>query len=90
MTPRSISTLAASQPNLGRAKGAVFGRALTARLMGAYAPTYPGMRLSRVWWHELTLSEKVKSVFGTAKRVVLKGLLRPEGAEVLDEISNGD
>ncbi len=75
---RSVDTLAASQPNLERTKGAVFARCLTVRAVGGYAPIYRGGALHRVWLRALTPIAKVKSVAGTLKRVLKRRLLRPE------------
>ncbi|MEP4147476.1 MAG: Coenzyme F420 hydrogenase/dehydrogenase, beta subunit C-terminal domain [Halioglobus sp.] len=84
LEPRSIKTLAASQPNLERTKGAVFARCITAKVMGAAAPKYPKAALHRVWWHALSPKEKLQSVVGTLKRLLGKGLLRSERAELLE------
>ncbi|MEP6389962.1 MAG: Coenzyme F420 hydrogenase/dehydrogenase, beta subunit C-terminal domain [Halioglobus sp.] len=84
LEPRSVKTLAASQPNLERTKGAVFARSLTARMMGAAAPKYPNAALHRVWWRALSPVEKLQSVIGTLKRLLGKGLLRSERAELLE------
>jgi coenzyme F420 hydrogenase subunit beta len=75
---RTLQTLAASQPNLERTKGAVFARCITARLVGAAAPVYRGGAMHRVWWRALTPVAKLKSVLGTLKRIFRKGILSPE------------
>lgn len=77
---RSVETLAASQPNLEQTKGAVFGRCLSARAVGAAAPTYKGGALHRVWWRALTPLAKTQSLLGTIKRVIKKRLWVPERA----------
>jgi coenzyme F420 hydrogenase subunit beta len=81
--PRNVGTLAASQPNLERTKGAVFARCITARLVGAAAPVYRGGAMHRVWWRALTPVEKLKSVLGTAKRIFRKRIHVPENAHGL-------
>ena len=83
LEPRSLATLAASQPNLEQTRGAVFGRCMAARAVGAAAPRYRGARLHRVWWRALTPLAKLQSLAGTLKRVLKKGLLRPERATLL-------
>lgn len=83
LEPRSIQTLAASQPNLERTRGAVYARCLTARLVGAAAPRYRGAGLHRVWWRALTPADKLRSVAGTLKRLFSKGLLRKEHADLV-------
>ena len=77
---RTLETLAASQPNLERTKGAVFARCITARLVGAAAPVYRGGAMHRVWWRALTPVTKLQSVLGTLKRIFRKRILLPEMA----------
>lgn len=86
---RSLATLAASQPNLEQTRGAVFGRSLTARLAGMGAPRYRGAGLHRVWWRALSPVAKFRSIAGTLKRLMRKGLLRSERAALL-EVSGHD
>jgi coenzyme F420 hydrogenase subunit beta len=80
---RSVATLAASQPNLERTKGAVFGRCLTARVIGAAYPLYRGGALHRVWWRALSPVAKAQSLIGTIKRIFRKRILQPERAREL-------
>jgi coenzyme F420 hydrogenase subunit beta len=81
---RSLATLAASQPNLEQTRGAVFGRCMSARIAGADAPRYRGAGLHRVWWRALSPLDKFRSVAGTLKRLLRKGLLRSERAALLE------
>lgn len=69
--------LVASQPNLARARAAVWGRTWTLRLVGQPAPKYRGMPMAGAWWRHLTLREKVGSTLGTVRRVVRRRLWRP-------------
>lgn len=80
---RSLEELKASQPNLERVRGAVFARNIVARALGAAAPSYAGSRLGQVWIRALSPTEKLKSVTGTVKRLITKGLLRPEQAKII-------
>lgn len=80
---RTVKTLAASQPNLERTKGAVFARCLTSRAVGAAAPVYRGGALHKVWWRTLTPLGKVRTVLGTLKRIFIKRVTAPEGAVAL-------
>ncbi len=68
--------VAASQPNLLKTRGAVWGRVLVTRLFGAAAPRYHGMALFPTWWKRLTPREKLSSLLGTVKRTFKKGLRR--------------
>ena len=81
---RTVQTLAASQPNLERTRGAVYARCLTARMVGAAAPRYRGAGLHRVWWRALTPKAKFQSFAGTLKRLLGKGLLRNERAALIE------
>lgn len=73
--------LPASQPELLKTRGALFGRILTTRLMGAAAPRLRGFAVFRFFRSELTLKEKAQSFYGTLKRVFTKRLLRRQRSE---------
>ncbi|MFQ5654569.1 MAG: Coenzyme F420 hydrogenase/dehydrogenase, beta subunit C-terminal domain, partial [Planctomycetota bacterium] len=68
--------LPASQPNLLRTRGAIWGRLLVCRWMGAAVPRYLGVPALRFWWSELGLREKAQSIYGTVKRVIVRRLRR--------------
>ncbi|MBW3547422.1 MAG: Coenzyme F420 hydrogenase/dehydrogenase, beta subunit C-terminal domain [Actinobacteria bacterium] len=68
--------LPASQMNLLRARGAVWGRVLTCRMMGVAAPRFRNIPTFAVWWHHLTPGQKAQSIYGTVKRVFVKGLYK--------------
>lgn len=82
---RDLNVLTRSQPNLERTRGAVFGRCLTGRLLGAGAPRYRGAGLLRIWWRALTLREKLGSILGTARRILLQRRRRVEAGARLGE-----
>ena len=65
--------LPASQPNLLKTRGAVWGRILACRIMGVAAPQYSHMPMFWHWCRELTCSEKIRSIGGTIKRVMKRG-----------------
>jgi coenzyme F420 hydrogenase subunit beta len=69
------SILPASQEALLRGRGAVWGRTLACRLLGAPAPRYKGLATFRFWWSALTPGQKLRTIAGTAKRI-LKGELQ--------------
>lgn len=71
---KNPTLLPRSQPNLLNARGALWGRLLGLRLMGAPVPRFSGFPMFRFWWNVLTAKEKVKSVAGTMKRVITKRL----------------
>lgn len=66
--------VAASQPELLKTRGAIWGRIHVSRLFGAAAPRYTHMPMARFWWSHLSLREKLRSVLGTAKRVFTRRL----------------
>jgi len=66
--------LPASQPNLLWMRGSIWARLWVTRAMGAAAPRYRGFSMFRYWLSELTLRDKLNSVFGTMRRVFRKGL----------------
>ena len=69
------SVLPDSQPNLLRGRGAVWARILVCRLMGVPAPKYRGFAMFRYWCTKLTLQEKIRSLLGTVKRIITRGLM---------------
>ena len=71
---RDGATVVASQPNLLKTRGAIWGRILVTRLLGAAAPRYKRMPMFPTWWRELTWREKVSSLLGTARRTFRKRL----------------
>lgn len=70
---RDASLLPRSQPNLLRARGAVWGRLLALRLAGIPTPRFDEFCLFRAWWR-LTLGDKIRSIFGTWRRIAERGL----------------
>lgn len=73
------SILERSQPNLIGARGAVWGRLLGMRLIGAKTPRYRGVPTFGHWIGELSLRDKAQSVFGTVRRGLQRGLARRRG-----------
>lgn len=63
-----------SQPNLLQARGALWGRLIALRALGAPIPEFTGFPMFRYWWSALKLWPKIQSIVGTAKRVFKKGL----------------
>jgi coenzyme F420 hydrogenase subunit beta len=80
--------LPSSQPNLLRIRGAVWGRVLGLRAIRGVTPHYVGLPTFRFWWSELSFSEKVRSVLGTIRRCLQRGLhpyQSKPGASMADE-----
>jgi coenzyme F420 hydrogenase subunit beta len=66
-----------SQPNLLRGRAAVWGRRLVLRSLGIPVPRYVGLPMFRFWLTSLSLSEKLRSTFGTLRRVFRKRVHQP-------------
>jgi coenzyme F420 hydrogenase subunit beta len=72
--PVPASHLVESQPNLLRARGAVWGRLLACRLLRIPTPRYRGFPVFRFWMSELSMKAKVRSIIGTFRRIVTRRL----------------
>ncbi len=68
--------LAASQENLLKKRSAIWGRLFAMRLLGAPVPKLNGFSLLRNWLG-LSAQEKLKSLGGTAKRVIRRRYWSP-------------
>lgn len=66
--------LLASQRNLQKARARLWGQLIALRLLRAPYPKYKGFSLLSGWMSNLTLCEKINSIFGTMKRVYRKKL----------------
>jgi coenzyme F420 hydrogenase subunit beta len=69
-------TLSQSQKELQLKRGAIWGRLLTMRAIGVPAPRFVGFSLFRNWL-SIPASHKLRSLVGTARRVLSRGYLRP-------------
>jgi coenzyme F420 hydrogenase subunit beta len=64
-----------SQGNLFEKRGAIWGRLLVLKLLGIPIPRLVGFSLFRNWLR-LSFMDKSRSVFGTARRVIMRRLYR--------------
>jgi coenzyme F420 hydrogenase subunit beta len=71
--------LPASQPNLLRTRGALWGRILACQIMGVPAPRYVNMPLFVHWWRVLTGMQKLRSIVGTLRRIAQRKLISQGG-----------
>ncbi len=74
MTVGKPNLLVTSQPNLLRARAAVWGRLLALRLTRTPRPVLVGLPTLRSWLGELGLDERVRSILGTIRRVYRRGV----------------
>ncbi|MEN3613055.1 Coenzyme F420 hydrogenase/dehydrogenase, beta subunit C-terminal domain [Plantactinospora sp. ZYX-F-223] len=77
LTPVSAGILPASQPNLLRARGAVWGRLRTLRAAGLMTPRLRNLPMAGIWWRHLSTVEKLRSTLGTLRRIGRKRLREP-------------
>lgn len=77
--PADPGILPRSQPNLLRTRGAVWGRIVASRVLGAAAPRYRRMPMFRHWLQVLTLRQKAQSLGGTMQRIMRRGRLEARG-----------
>lgn len=70
----SPEKLPASQKNLLRTRGAVWGRIVSLRLAGVPRPTYRGVPLFSTWLRHLGFVGKLRSTLGTLRRIESRGL----------------
>lgn len=76
-TALPLQRLPESQPNLESTRGAVWGRVLAMRALNMPTPRFRGLPSLRAWWR-LSARAKVRSTFGTGRRIAVRRLRRPE------------
>lgn len=81
LRPAERWKLEQSQAGLLQKKGAVWGRRLALRMLGLPVTEFKGLDLFHCW-KQLTFGEKLKSVFGTFRRVMQRKYYRPFNLEV--------
>lgn len=75
--PLGVPEVIAAQKNLFAKRGAIWGRVSVMRLLGLPVPRLKGFHLFRNWL-KLSLNEKLRSTFGTARRIYTKGWYKPQ------------
>jgi coenzyme F420 hydrogenase subunit beta len=73
LTPVAAAQVLAAQPNLLERRRELFGRLLGLRSFLIPIPKFTGFSLFRSWMH-LSVSRKARTVLGTAKRIMIRGL----------------
>jgi coenzyme F420 hydrogenase subunit beta len=76
LTPAEPWKLLNSQKNLMAKRGSVFGRVVMMKLLGLPTPQLRGFSLFKNWWR-LTLDAKLRSTFGTVRRILSRRYHRP-------------
>ena len=77
--------LPASQPNLLRARGAVWGRVVTLRAAGLMTPRTRHLPMAQMWRSNLSTKEKLQSTVGTVRRIKRKNLRAPADLTPMEE-----
>jgi len=65
-----------SQRRMVLKRGAIWGRLLTMKAFGIPTPRLEGFYLFKNW-RELSVKEKIRSIFGTARRIMQRGYYKP-------------
>jgi coenzyme F420 hydrogenase subunit beta len=65
-----------SQKNLLKKRQAIWGRLLALKILGIHTPEIKGFHLFGNWL-DLSLSEKIKSIGGTVRRIVQRNYFKP-------------
>jgi coenzyme F420 hydrogenase subunit beta len=81
LEPADPAIVGRAQPALLRARGAVWGRLAACRLLGVPAPRYHGFPMLRFWLTRLGVRGQMRSLLGTVRRIVRRGLRRPVAIE---------
>jgi coenzyme F420 hydrogenase subunit beta len=76
LKPANAAKVLNSQSNLAFKRGAIWGRIAAMRLLGVPTPRLRGFALFRNWLAS-PLSAKLKSVFGTGRRIIQRGYRKP-------------
>jgi len=74
--PADPSIIYRSQKNLLGKRQAIWGRLLAMKFMGIPRPELRGFHLFENWL-DLPSKEKVKSIFGTARRIIRRKYFKP-------------
>lgn len=72
LQPLDAQAVLAAQPNLLRRRRELFGRLLAMKFLAVPTPEFPGFSLWREWL-ALSWLTKLRTILGTARRVVLRG-----------------
>ncbi|MCD4754248.1 MAG: Coenzyme F420 hydrogenase/dehydrogenase, beta subunit C-terminal domain [Deltaproteobacteria bacterium] len=75
LKPTDPKILEKSQKNLLLKRGAIWGRLLTMKAFGIPTPHYKGFSLFKNWL-TIPLMDKVRSIFGTARRIIQRKYYR--------------
>jgi len=79
------SILERSQRDVLQKRGAVWGRILAMKIFGIPTPKLQGFSLFENWLR-LSFKHKMKSTFGTARRILLRGYYRPRKTDFSNKI----
>lgn len=78
-----------SQKGLIKKKGAIWGRLMVMRLFGLPTPNYYNAHLFKCW-KKLCLEEKLRSILGTARRIIARKIYKPIEFDLKDAVTVKD
>lgn len=73
LAPSGPREIVAAQGLVAR-RSSVFGRMIGMRLLGVPTPRFEGFRLAEAWMRHAGPLEKTRSILGTVRRIVVRGL----------------
>jgi coenzyme F420 hydrogenase subunit beta len=79
------SILERSQREVLQKRGAVWGRILAMKMFGIPTPKLQGFSLFENW-RQLSFKQKMQSIIGTARRIILRGYYRPRKTDFSNTI----
>jgi len=79
-----------AQKHLLKAQASMWGRQMASRFLRVASPKNREVRRLRVWMRELSLREKVQSIYGAAKRIIGKRISEPERAVAYESTKDSD
>lgn len=79
-----------AQKHLLKAQASIWGRQVASRLFRVASPKNREIRRLRVWLRELSLREKVQSIYGAAKRIIRRQISEPERAVAYEHQKESD
>jgi coenzyme F420 hydrogenase subunit beta len=81
--PVDSNVIYRSQKNLLRKRQSIWGRLLAMKLLGIPRPELNGFHLFENWL-DIPIKEKVKSIFGTARRIIQRNYFKAVKYECID------
>jgi coenzyme F420 hydrogenase subunit beta len=85
LQPGTADMLIQSQRNLFAKRSQIWGRRAALRILGRPTPNMQGYHLFQLWWR-LPLTEKVRSMVGTLRRIIQRGYYKPLNIRSMERV----